>query len=452
MTKLKHLWNKRKGFTLIELVVVMAIIGILVLLAAPRFLGQTDEANATKHVSNARTLEDASERYFMDHGDWPRLRDEAYDSAQINQYSERIRDITGEEVTLTDGNYYEIDYEALNQYAKLPDAGDRENYILRNPVGKVYYLENLTEAGKNRVDYDNTTEEDEEPLYAFDTFTFTHAGATGRFGPTQEQLNSAYEGTVVKDYIVSENGIQEWTVPKSGIYRIVAHGAQGGHGYLGSDGGSGAIIEGDFSLYEHEIVNLVIGQQGLKKPNDRNANYGGSGGGGTFVWKAHEKALLIASGGGGGGLDSWSSPERSATGYDATVDKNGLASNNGAQGGVDGHGGSATNIYSAGGGLGWLGSGHDNANSSQTGGEKGTFYGGENRYVQGENYGMDGGFGGGGASMHGGGGGGGYSGGGGGDNSVGNGGGGGSFNSGTNQQNSVGNTGHGKVIITFISE
>lgn len=151
MTKLKHLWNKRKGFTLIELIVVMAIIGILVLLAAPRFLGRTDDANATKHVSNARTLEDASERYYMDHGDWPRLTDDAYTSEQIHEYADKVRDITGEEVTLTEGSYYDIDYEALSEYVRVPDESDLANYVLRNPVGKVYHLEGLSEEGRERV-------------------------------------------------------------------------------------------------------------------------------------------------------------------------------------------------------------------------------------------------------------------------------------------------------------
>ena len=56
--------GRRKGFTMIELIVVMAVIGILVLLAAPRFIWHTKEAQSPKHINNATyaNLPDESER------------------------------------------------------------------------------------------------------------------------------------------------------------------------------------------------------------------------------------------------------------------------------------------------------------------------------------------------------------------------------------------------------
>ena len=59
---------KNKGFTLIELIVIMAVIGILVLLAMPKFMGHTKKAQYTKLIANAKNLETASERYYMDSG------------------------------------------------------------------------------------------------------------------------------------------------------------------------------------------------------------------------------------------------------------------------------------------------------------------------------------------------------------------------------------------------
>lgn len=51
--------NKRKnqkGFTLIELIVVIAILGILAAIAIPRLAGFTDRANSSAVVAEARTI------------------------------------------------------------------------------------------------------------------------------------------------------------------------------------------------------------------------------------------------------------------------------------------------------------------------------------------------------------------------------------------------------------
>ena len=54
-------------------------------------------------------------------------------------------------------------------------------------------------------------------------WTFTNAGATGRFGPTQAQIDANYSGTSLEGAVTinaTHQGIQEWTVPASGTYRI----------------------------------------------------------------------------------------------------------------------------------------------------------------------------------------------------------------------------------------
>lgn len=61
----------KKGFTLIELIVVMAIVAILVLLAAPRFLGYTKNANVTAMEQDVKVLSDTAELYRIDNGEWP---------------------------------------------------------------------------------------------------------------------------------------------------------------------------------------------------------------------------------------------------------------------------------------------------------------------------------------------------------------------------------------------
>jgi len=146
---MKHNSNK-KGFTIIELIVVMAIIGVLVLLAIPKFMGYTEKARITEIKANTKQLEHASERYYIDKQDWPRLTDVPYTSTQITSFTQEITDKTGQVVTLdSTGSYYDIDYLKLQTYIQKPK--DNTHYIIQNPVGEIYYLKNLTTLGESTL-------------------------------------------------------------------------------------------------------------------------------------------------------------------------------------------------------------------------------------------------------------------------------------------------------------
>ena len=142
--------RKKKGFTLIELIVVIAILGVLVLLASPRFLGYTEKAEIAKLNNNAKVLETASQMYHMDNDDWPRLTDDPYTADEVKGFSEKIYHLNGEEVELDpDGNYYDIDFEKIKDNVNIP--GDTANYILQNPAGEVYSLYKPTKAAMDRI-------------------------------------------------------------------------------------------------------------------------------------------------------------------------------------------------------------------------------------------------------------------------------------------------------------
>ncbi|OPY10469.1 type II secretion system major pseudopilin GspG [Syntrophus buswellii] len=68
------MWNKRKncsGFTLIELMVVLVILGILAGLIAPRMMGRTEEAKQVKTRLQMDSLEAALKLYKLDNGVYP---------------------------------------------------------------------------------------------------------------------------------------------------------------------------------------------------------------------------------------------------------------------------------------------------------------------------------------------------------------------------------------------
>jgi gliding motility-associated-like protein len=274
--------------------------------------------------------------------------------------------------------------------------------------------------------------------------TFTNAGATGRFGPTQAQCNTAYGAGVVT---VSTQGIQEWKVPTTGKYKITAVGASGGNATARNfAGGNGASISGEVTLTAGEIIKIVVGQQGQPIED----NQGAGGGGGSYVAKLNNTPIMIAGGGGGaGGVDSAS--KQATTTTTANDGKNG------------GNGGTALNGGNIGSGTSIAGAGGGGFNTNGSDGIVRTSKGGFS-FINGSAGGLSqngisgGGFGGGGGGAVNcgyGGGGGGYSGGGPGGYSGGcggNGGGAGSFNSGTSQTNIGGtNLGMGKVVITLLS-
>lgn len=53
---LKKINKNQKGFTLVELIIVIAILGILAALLVPRIMGNVSEATRNKEISNARTI------------------------------------------------------------------------------------------------------------------------------------------------------------------------------------------------------------------------------------------------------------------------------------------------------------------------------------------------------------------------------------------------------------
>ena len=262
--------------------------------------------------------------------------------------------------------------------------------------------------------------ESPEPQTDFVSHTFTNCGKTGRYGPSLVNCQNSYNGAEIlkPEYNFSvNNGVQYWTVPSSGSYRIEAYGAGS------SLGGGGAIMSGTFTLTQSDVLKILVGQMPLKY-----LNQGEGGAGGTFVATYSNQPLIVAGGAGGYGSGGVI-VESSEKGF-GQFGGSGTSSGLGGQVGTNGPGG---------GGAGFLGDG--GFDSSWTIASSSFINGGAGgQIIATDRNGGDGGFGGGGGAAvnnksgpyNRSGGGGGYSGGGGGGYNGGysnNGGGGGGLNS-----------------------
>ncbi len=65
-----------RGFTLVELLVVMAIIAMLLSLAAPRYFNSVDKSKEAVLRENLATTRQALDKYFGDNGKYPDTLDE----------------------------------------------------------------------------------------------------------------------------------------------------------------------------------------------------------------------------------------------------------------------------------------------------------------------------------------------------------------------------------------
>jgi general secretion pathway protein G len=63
--------QRQRGFTLIEIMVVVIIIGILAAIVAPNVIGRVDDANVTKAKSEIRVIESALKFYRLDNFSYP---------------------------------------------------------------------------------------------------------------------------------------------------------------------------------------------------------------------------------------------------------------------------------------------------------------------------------------------------------------------------------------------
>ena len=101
---MKRLNTLSRGFTLIELMIVIAIIGILAAIAIPAYQNYTIRSQVTEGLTLADGWKTAIAEYYANTGNWPTVSNLTGTCNSVGKYESSVTVTTGGVVQVTYGN------------------------------------------------------------------------------------------------------------------------------------------------------------------------------------------------------------------------------------------------------------------------------------------------------------------------------------------------------------
>ncbi|HFB6021031.1 TPA: pilin [Neisseria gonorrhoeae] len=117
----------QKGFTLIELMIVIAIVGILAAVALPAYQDYTARAQVSEAILLAEGQKSAVTEYYLNHGEWPENNTSAGVASASDIKGKYVKEVKVEKGVVTaemksDGVNKEIQGKKLSLWAKRQDG------------------------------------------------------------------------------------------------------------------------------------------------------------------------------------------------------------------------------------------------------------------------------------------------------------------------------------------
>ena len=129
------------GFTLMELLVVILIIGILTAVALPKYQSAVDKSRYSTLMPTAKTIDNSQETFYMANG--------GYSEDLANLDTQAAQDASGATAQLPEGMKLEISQRESHKYVKMSKDGLDNNYIVYQAQSPNYAKEIHCEALKD---------------------------------------------------------------------------------------------------------------------------------------------------------------------------------------------------------------------------------------------------------------------------------------------------------------